>query len=160
MMSMENGDHNLSLDFSSETNSIIPEIDIHNPLMFISGAELLFVPVIQLSNLDSIILPPNSPIYEQTVDISASPSVDPVTGEAILQVINSAVVESVHSLRGFAASPEFEAKMDLAFGKNWDKEVMLIITGKLPTKMALSTLIKFELVMKFWFLVTIQREQM
>ena len=122
-MSMENSDHNLNFDFSPETtSSIIPEIDIHNPLIFISGAELSSVPIIQLSNLDNIILPQNSSIYEQIVDISADPSVDPVTGEAIVQVINSAVVESLQSLQGFAATPEFEAKMDLAFGNNWDKE--------------------------------------
>ena len=101
----------------------IAEIDVNNPLIFTASSELSSVPITQLGNLDdNIILPQNSPIYEPIVDISADPSVDPVTGEAIVQVINSAVVESLQSLRGFAANPEFEAKMDLAFGKNWDKE--------------------------------------
>ncbi|MCL2929527.1 MAG: LysM peptidoglycan-binding domain-containing protein [Trichodesmium sp. MAG_R01] len=102
---------------------IIAEIDVNNPLIFTASSELSSVPITQLSNLDdNIIFPQNSPIYEPIVDISADPSVDPVTGESIVQVINSAVVESLQSLRGFAANPEFEAKMDLAFGKNWDKE--------------------------------------
>ncbi|MDE5108733.1 MAG: hypothetical protein O4808_17315, partial [Trichodesmium sp. St17_bin3_1_1] len=57
----------------------IAEIDVNNPLIFTASSELSSVPITQLGNLDdNIILPPNSPIYEPIVDISADPSVDPV----------------------------------------------------------------------------------
>ncbi|NEQ37425.1 MAG: hypothetical protein F6K40_14585 [Okeania sp. SIO3I5] len=104
------------------TNTIIPEIDINGLLIFTPSAESLSVPIIQLNNLDSIIVSQDPPIYEPTVDISTDESVDTLTGEAIVQVINQAVFEGHEYLQEFAANPEFEAKMDLAFGENWDKE--------------------------------------
>ncbi|MGK7898129.1 MAG: phosphodiester glycosidase family protein [Xenococcus sp. (in: cyanobacteria)] len=107
---------------SETTNTIIPEIDINNPLIFTPSYESLSVPITQLNNLDNIIIPENLPIYEPTVDISTDESVDTLTGEAIGQVINQAVVEGHQYLQGFAANPEFEAKMDLAFGENWNKQ--------------------------------------
>ncbi|MDJ0556582.1 MAG: alpha/beta fold hydrolase [Microcoleaceae cyanobacterium MO_207.B10] len=107
---------------SETTNTIIPEIDINNPLIFTPSAESLSVPITQLNDLDNIILPENLPIYEPTLDISTDESVDTLTGEAIGQAINQAVIQGYQYLQGFAATPEFEAKMDLAFGENWDKE--------------------------------------
>ncbi|NEO57284.1 MAG: LysM peptidoglycan-binding domain-containing protein [Okeania sp. SIO3B5] len=107
---------------SETTNTILPEIDINNPLIFTPSAESLSVPITQLNDLDNMILSQDSAIYEPTVDISTDSSVDTLTGEAIGQVINQAVIEGYQYLHEFAANPEFEAKMDLAFGDNWDKE--------------------------------------
>ncbi|NEP82102.1 MAG: hypothetical protein F6K39_30535, partial [Okeania sp. SIO3B3] len=124
-MFMPDNINNLS-DFtgvnSEITNTILPEIDINNPLIFTPSAESFSVPITQLNDLDNMILSQDSAIYEPTVDISTDESVDILTGEAILQTINQAVIEGYQYLHEFAANPEFEAKMDLAFGENWDKE--------------------------------------
>ncbi|NES07935.1 MAG: hypothetical protein F6K22_37205 [Okeania sp. SIO2F4] len=107
---------------SETTNTIIPEIEINDPLIFTPSAESFSVPITQLNSLDNIILPENLPIYEPTVNISTDELLDTLTGEAIVQVINQAVIEGNQYLQEFAANPEFEANMDLAFGENWDKQ--------------------------------------
>ncbi|GGA49643.1 N-acetylmuramoyl-L-alanine amidase [Okeania sp. KiyG1] len=74
---------------SETTNTILPEIDINNPLILTPSAESLSVPITQVNNSDNIILPENLLIDEPTVDISTDESVDILTGEA---TINQAVI--------------------------------------------------------------------
>ena len=99
------------------TKAIIPQLDANRVLTGGVGQEVN-IPTLTPEAYDNIILPDASPTLMAsalTTDSNTSlqdSSVDLLTGQAMSEVYED--------LSKFAAGPDFVAKMNLAFGENWD----------------------------------------
>jgi pimeloyl-ACP methyl ester carboxylesterase len=99
------------------TKAIIPQLEANRVLTGGVGQEVN-IPTLTPEAYDNIILPDASPTLMAsalTTDSNTSlpdSSVDLLTGQAMSEVYGD--------LSKFAAGPDFVAKMNLAFGENWD----------------------------------------
>ena len=99
------------------TKAIIPQLDANRVLTGGVGPEVN-IPTLTPEAYDNIILPDASPTLMAsalTTDSNTSlpdSSVDLLTGQAMSEVYGD--------LSKFVAQPDFVAKMNLAFGENWD----------------------------------------
>lgn len=118
----------LNLESTSEmlpppprTNSAFsqPEIDLKN--LTCRGDENLFISHFSVDSQRTQALNPGS--YNSTSSAEKS-AVDPLTGEVLSNDIVEQALQSAQGyLKGFATDPDFNAKMNLAFGNNWNAEV-------------------------------------
>ena len=99
------------------TKAIIPQLDANRVLTGGVGQEVN-LPTLTPESYDNIILPDASPTLMAsalTTDSNSSlpdSSVDLLTGQAMSEVYGD--------LTKFAAGPDFAAKLNVAFGENWD----------------------------------------
>lgn len=93
----------------------IPLTGTNNPLTGGMSPEVLMVPTLGAESYDNFIIGPES--------LATGPPIE-ANDPTIAETISEAVEVAIAHLNKFAADPNFEAKMDAAFGDNWDQETV------------------------------------